>query len=96
MADNLMDAFLLQVDEDDSIRMELDRRIMGYAGDPALITRDVLVPFARELGYDMTVEGDVRVLLEGERTALNYLQRMSGIATYTAQVVHLLEGSDRH
>ena len=39
------------------------------------------------------VTGDVRVLLSGERTALNYLQRMSGIATYTANVVKLLEGS---
>ena len=40
-----------------------------------------------------TVTGDIRVLLSGERTALNYLQRMSGIATYTANVVSLLEGS---
>ena len=39
------------------------------------------------------VEGDIRVLLSGERTALNYLQRMSGIATYTAKLVKLLEGS---
>lgn len=37
--------------------------------------------------------GDIRVLLQGERTALNYLQRMSGIATYTAQVAELLNGS---
>lgn len=34
-----------------------------------------------------TVEGDVRVLLEGERVALNYLQRMSGVATYTHRIV---------
>lgn len=40
-----------------------------------------------------TVIGDIRVLLSGERTALNYLQRMSGIATYTRSVVKLLEGS---
>ncbi len=40
-----------------------------------------------------TVRGDMRAILTGERTALNYLQRMSGIATYTAQVVRLLEGS---
>ena len=33
------------------------------------------------------------VLLSGERTALNYLQRMSGIATYTREVVNLLEGT---
>lgn len=39
------------------------------------------------------VTGDVRVLLSGERTALNYLQRMSGIATYTTQIVELLQGS---
>ena len=40
-----------------------------------------------------TVEGDIRVLLSGERVALNYLQRMSGIATYTANVVELLQGT---
>lgn len=40
-----------------------------------------------------TVYGDIRVLLSGERTALNYLQRMSGIATYTHSVASLLEGS---
>ena len=39
------------------------------------------------------VKGDVRVLLSGERTALNYLQRMSGVATYTNQSVKLLAGS---
>lgn len=39
------------------------------------------------------VTGDVRVLLSGERTALNYLQRLSGIATYTRSVAKLLEGS---
>ena len=40
-----------------------------------------------------TVTGDIRVLLSGERVALNYLQRMSGIATYTKQVSKFLEGS---
>ena len=39
------------------------------------------------------VTGDVRVLLSGERTALNYLQRLSGIATYTNRVAKLLEGT---
>lgn len=38
------------------------------------------------------ITGDIRVLLSGERVALNYLQRMSGIATYTRSVVKLLEG----
>ena len=36
------------------------------------------------------VTGDIRVLLSGERVALNYLQRMSGIATYTNKIVTLL------
>ena len=40
-----------------------------------------------------TLTGDIRVLLSGERTALNYLQRMSGIATYTRAVADLLEGT---
>lgn len=39
------------------------------------------------------IRGDIRVLLEGERTALNYLQRMSGIATYTNSIAVLFEGS---
>ncbi|EGG83265.1 nicotinate-nucleotide diphosphorylase (carboxylating) [Lachnospiraceae bacterium 2_1_46FAA] len=39
------------------------------------------------------VTGDIRVLLSGERVALNYLQRMSGIATYTNSVSALLEGT---
>lgn len=37
--------------------------------------------------------GDIRALLSGERVALNYLQRMSGIATYTKSIAKLLEGS---
>ena len=40
-----------------------------------------------------TVKADIRTLLSGERVALNYLQRMSGIATYTHEVAKLLEGS---
>lgn len=40
-----------------------------------------------------TVTGDIRVLLSGERVALNYLQRMSGIATYTHEVANLLKGT---
>ena len=40
-----------------------------------------------------TVTGGIRVLLSGERVALNYLQRMSGIATYTRKMVRLLEGT---
>ena len=39
------------------------------------------------------LRGDIRVLLSGERTALNFLQRMSGIATYTRSIANLLKGS---
>lgn len=39
------------------------------------------------------VWGDIRILLSGERVALNYLQRMSGIATYTYSVAELLKDS---
>ena len=40
------------------------------------------------------VRGDIRVLLSGERTALNFLQRMSGIATYTRTIADMLEGTN--
>ena len=49
-----------------------------------------LVKNGEKLGI---VRGDIRVLLSGERTALNYLQRMSGIATYTRNIADLLKGS---
>lgn len=39
------------------------------------------------------VRGDIRVILCGERTALNYLQRMSGVATYTRSMASMLEGT---
>lgn len=63
--------------------------------DPATrVTADVADGDRVSAGQHVaTVEGDVRVLLEGERTALNYLQRMSGIATYTAGIAAALEGA---
>lgn len=63
--------------------------------DPATrVTADVADGARVTAGQHVaTVEGDVRVLLEGERTALNYLQRMSGIATYTAGIAAALEGT---
>ena len=63
--------------------------------DPATrVTADVADGERVSAGQHVaTVEGDVRVLLEGERTALNYLQRMSGIATYTAGIAAALAGT---
>ena len=49
-----------------------------------------LVKNGQKLGV---IHGDMRVLLSGERTALNFLQRMSGIATYTRSIADLLKGS---
>ena len=47
-----------------------------------------------EKGQKLAVlQGDIRVLLSGERVALNYLQRMSGIATYSRRMADLLEGT---
>lgn len=55
-----------------------------YAQDGDKITKGQLIG---------KVRGDIRVLLSGERTALNYLQRMSGVATFTANMVKMLEGT---
>ena len=64
--------------------LDENTEVIAYAADGDKIEKGELI--AR-------VRGDIRVLLSGERTALNYLQRMSGIATYTHQVASLLEGS---
>jgi len=63
---------------DEKIRVEF------FAQDGDKITKGQLIA---------KVYGDIRALLSGERTALNYLQRMSGVATYTRNVAELLEGS---
>ena len=55
-----------------------------YANDGDKISKGQLIA---------KIKGDIRVLLSGERTALNYLQRMCGIATYTNKVAKLLEGT---
>ena len=64
--------------------LDADTKVEFNAKDGDKVTKGELVG---------TVRGDIRVLLSGERTALNYLQRMSGIATYTNNVAKLLEGS---
>ncbi len=63
---------------DQNVRVEL------YCKDGEPVTKGQLMG---------KVTGDIRVLLSGERVALNYLQRMSGIATYTHEVAALLEGT---
>lgn len=58
--------------------------VIFYCADGDKVTK------GQKLGV---IRGDIRVLLSGERTALNYLQRMSGIATYTRTIVDMLKGS---
>ncbi len=66
-----------------------------------LLDKDTVCEFCVKDGDEVknmqklgVITGDIRVLLSGERTALNYLQRMSGIATYTRSIVKLLENTD--
>ena len=64
--------------------LDSETKVDFYVADGDAVTKGQLMA---------TVTGDIRVLLSGERTALNYLQRMSGIATYTNEVAKLLEGT---
>ena len=64
--------------------LDPETKVDFYVADGDAVTKGQLMA---------TVTGDIRVLLSGERTALNYLQRMSGIATYTNEVAKLLEGT---
>ena len=63
--------------------LDENTRVKAYAKDGDEVKKGQLVA---------EIIGDIRVLLSGERVALNYLQRMSGIATYTRQMVNLLKG----
>ncbi len=74
--------------------LEVFKRVFELLDDTTEITFNCkdgdLVKNGEKLGV---IRGDIRVLLSGERTALNYLQRMSGIATYTRNIADLLKGS---
>jgi nicotinate-nucleotide pyrophosphorylase (carboxylating) len=62
--------------------------------DPeATFTREVSEGLWRESGEVLRVEGRARALLTGERTALNFLQRLSGVATMAARAVQAIEGT---
>ena len=64
--------------------LDPETKVDFYVADGDAVTKGQLMA---------TVTGDIRVLLSGERTALNYLQRMRGIATYTNEVAKMLEGT---
>lgn len=74
----------LQVFERTFTLLDSNTQVTFYAADGDAVTTGQLIA---------KVHGDIRILLCGERTALNYLQRMSGIATYTHSVASLLAGT---
>lgn len=75
--------------------LDVFKRVFELLDDTAKVTFEVKDGDEVKNGELLAVvEGDIRALLSGERTALNYLQRMSGIATYTNSVAKLLEGSN--
>ena len=74
--------------------MEVYKRVFELLDEKTEVEAYVKDGDAVKAGQLMAkVKGDIRVLLSGERVALNYLQRMSGIASYTHEVVQLLSGS---
>ena len=74
--------------------LQVFQRVFQLLDPKTEVVFDVQDGEAVQKGQHMaTVVGDIRVLLSGERTALNYLQRMSGIASYTNKVAKLLEGT---
>ena len=74
----------LQVFERVFTLLDPETRVEFFVKDGDLVTKGTLMA---------KVYGDIRVILCGERTALNYLQRMSGVATYTKNVADLLKGT---
>lgn len=74
----------LDVFEQTFTLLDEDVRVERYVSDGDEVACGQLLAYVR---------GDARVLLSGERVALNYLQRMSGIATYTRRMVRALEGT---
>ena len=74
--------------------MDVYERVFKLLDDNTVVEKYVKDGDSVNKGQLMAkVRGDIRVLLSGERVALNYLQRMSGIATYTNEVSKLLSGS---
>lgn len=74
--------------------LEVFKRVFELLDEKTEVTFTCTDGDAVKKGQKLGVlRGDIRVLLSGERTALNYLQRMSGIATYTRTIADMLKGS---
>ncbi len=73
--------------------LDVFKRTFELLDDNAVFETDIKDGDAVKSGQVMgVIKGDIRALLSGERTALNYLQRMSGIATFTRSLVNELAG----
>ena len=82
--------------KEDGILSGLDvyRRVFELIDDSAALETSYKDGDEVKVGDVIAVlKADVRAILSGERVALNYLQRMSGVATHTNRIVKLLEGS---
>lgn len=73
--------------------LEVFKRTFELLDDTAVFETDLKDGDAVKNGQLMgVIKGDIKALLSGERTALNYLQRMSGIATFTRSLADELVG----
>lgn len=73
--------------------IDIFKRVFELIGDVTVKVNIHDGDFIKDKQLIAVIEGDMRKILKGERVALNYLQRMSGIATLTAEMVKELEGS---
>jgi nicotinate-nucleotide pyrophosphorylase (carboxylating) len=73
--------------------LDVAERVFRALDPEAVFVREVAEGQWREDGDVLRVEGLARALLSGERTALNFLQRLSGVATMAARAVHAVDGT---
>ncbi len=73
--------------------LEVAEQVFRSLDPDATFSRDVLEGEWRDSGEVLRIEGLARALLSGERTALNFLQRLSGVATMAARAVQAIEGT---
>jgi nicotinate-nucleotide pyrophosphorylase (carboxylating) len=74
--------------------LDVAEQVLRSLDRDATFTREVAEGVWRESGDVLQIEGRARALLSGERTALNFLQRLSGVATMAARAVQAIEGTD--
>jgi nicotinate-nucleotide pyrophosphorylase (carboxylating) len=73
--------------------LDLAEQVFRSLDSDVVATREVAEGVWRESGEVLRLDGRARALLSGERTALNFLQRLSGVATMSARAVRAIEGT---